>query len=533
MVLALLAQVTMLACVQADSTALLQSTQRLAALGIQAAEDMESLSSELFQEHLGDLAQKRLDEEGGIDEATALALDNVLTQLNGTQFNTNKSQEAAQGSVNTRVQAMWTCDTDFTDGISAVDDEHGTNLNNAKSTHETCRNELSDIRSDQIATCKLLTDALASFTPFTEPNPAKGDVQGYFADLENWVGLTRQPLEKKETDCADLEAEDAQKITSCNTAQSDFEMKACTKRTESRENCDLYGTCYFGAQAAATGTIRAAEISTNQRKLDYRAAAKSICWLKLLRSESVTVDGINQCAALDPDTAHLNLVVPQIPVLRDCDSNLVADYPCAGNFEANYADMLNIAACAACEQHSIIHKPIQYVGSSIFKVVNPLDEKRTFSSIAGIPVSTTPLSFPSDAAQADNTRSMLWSEAGGTAWNPPSSQAPWSLTMDLDEIMTVRGVIVQKRASSDQYAKAITVEYGEDTAAQTIVEAETLDYNMPCTATETYGTSAMYQFGKSSCTAIVQFPVTVSARYIKISFSEYEAQPAMRAAVLI
>lgn len=299
------------------------------------------------------LAAEVVTGETTIDDTTKEALKDMKKTFDDTSKTTILATHSEdQSLLRTHADSVARCGTQFrADGEE--DAALGAGVDSKEETHSSCRDQLRTKLEMKTIHCNNLDDFHKSLIAPTCAVPASvTELRHYLNDLETWSGTNLRQFDELDQLCTDATKAYEIQLDSCNDEQVQFETGFCQYVLAKHETCYTNSQCYDAAKSEFKQTKESALSNAESRKLEWTAIEKIQCYIDVLlddgAGQSNRQQAMDACQGLKPDTAHLDIDVPDLAEQVPCDLSDVALYPGAAGFEARYGDMANLRDVVPC-----------------------------------------------------------------------------------------------------------------------------------------------------------------------------------------
>lgn len=147
----------------------------------------------------------------------------------------------------------------------------------------------------------------------------------------------------------------ADKISECNTYQSQYEQSFCSYKSNLLHVCGELDRCFGHIQSLYSATRELIVQSNETRFRSFLVANKVACYINVLL-RNLTIAAIHECDQNQINTSELNFTFPSLPTKAACNVSLVSVSPCDNEWiQTKYTDKpwyatgaVQNAPCEAC-----------------------------------------------------------------------------------------------------------------------------------------------------------------------------------------
>eukprot|EP00931_Biecheleriopsis_adriatica_P026723 TRINITY_DN1621_c0_g1_i9.p1 TRINITY_DN1621_c0_g1~~TRINITY_DN1621_c0_g1_i9.p1 ORF type:complete len:486 (-),score=114.25 TRINITY_DN1621_c0_g1_i9:274-1731(-) len=286
---------------QAAGHALLQKAQQ--------QQQQEQMMNQV-QSMISDVvAKKRM-----LSPAEETAIDLMISSLKDTTIPAvHKGHSDEQKIVNSAYNTLVACNTKLSEDGTAAE-KLATGSSGKFDAHGTCR-----AKEGELATANVTAyEALASFVMNLGSEPQKPSgilgLSSWFNESLSWFKSNKELYSEKKGAYLQASSDWSSKKGECDGAEVDFESAVCAWHAKAHESISHHTDCWKDGLTTFKAVTSAAEDSATQRKAEFQAASKLLCFLAILNDLITTKtvpDGIDaslvNCSNLDPNTDFLLL----------------------------------------------------------------------------------------------------------------------------------------------------------------------------------------------------------------------------------
>jgi len=280
-----------------------------------------------------DLANSAVEGKVLIDDGAKAALSAMKTTLENSQELINSAHTTDQNLRNTHADRASQCLTTYDNG-KGEDAALSMQVSGKHSGHVGCRDRLSDDDADMVTKCNDLEAFISQINPPCTASGRSG-MAGFWSGYSTYYDGNFPAWQAKEAACAAAEQKRATTDAECDGLQRVFETSFCSLRLEMITTCAEYSQCHSLAEEEFNDVMLATTGAATSRKIEYTAIEKIKCYIDVLVSDDendAKQVALTACKDMDPDTSHLTLITPTLPVPPPCDLAAVSVYPCTDGF---------------------------------------------------------------------------------------------------------------------------------------------------------------------------------------------------------
>jgi len=281
-----------------------------------------------------------------VGDIKAIVNDNLKPDL-------ERVHQASVDVVAANLLAITACNSDSTTRSTEIHTSTEVSVGEARSGHETCREEEKVKHADRGGKCGELDTFLDTVNePSNLPSerPRAGMVE-YVQTMSNYFCPKGPEVTTLNTACTLAEGERAKHKAECDTKQATFEAGFCTWRTELVDNCDALTKCHARALQTYTDHKAQAETLVTKWKLEFAALDKIVCYLDVWLSDTdvTTADAgaYATCNSATPVTTSMDIDFGTPDGEETCPLSSVVNHPGTTGFvTAEYSDINDFVEAA-------------------------------------------------------------------------------------------------------------------------------------------------------------------------------------------
>merc|ERR1719367_121808 len=264
--------------------------------------------------------------------------------INVTLMNHHEDQREMNRSHTSLVNCTTAMQASFSHASNGVDFLK-TQMEAAKTTHNTCRGKQKTMNATQGTSCqkfKLFDDSLDLTKPTCACSfPASPSAQRLdcMQKLEVWSRNSSAAYITHRDACNTASTNLGKQKALCDNDQGTFETAFCSYGLKLTDTCSTYASCRATKYQQFLDVQADVKRDEAARKIEYTAAKQVICYVGVLNATANSSKSVFEaCQNATYSTSSLNINYPNAPVAAICDVTPVDDRPCSSNFLSIYYD---------------------------------------------------------------------------------------------------------------------------------------------------------------------------------------------------
>jgi hypothetical protein len=205
------------------------------------------------------------------------------------------------------------------------------------------------------------------------------DIGAFLRNMKSFADHNQETWKNLKKKCDDARDEYNLQTDRCHEEQAQYENSFCSYRQGLHNTCATYQNCHILSEEEFRKLIADALYAADSRKIDWKAIHKIACYIKVLVADApndVRIDALNKCESGNLNTLatiltgfeesnYLSMIIPEIsgnvscwdldvpPLIdfKECDMNLISQFPCTETWMNRYEGLGGTTAkCTACAE---------------------------------------------------------------------------------------------------------------------------------------------------------------------------------------